>query len=157
MATRILGMGDIVSLVEKARDTVDEQESRKLAKKIRKNSFTLQDFLEQLRQLKKMGPLQDLIAMIPGVGSQLKGADIDPKALTRTEAIISSMTIKEREKPQIINASRKRRICAGSGTTVQDVNRLLKQFDTMRSMMKRMNRMSGKRGQAAALRNLMPQ
>jgi signal recognition particle subunit SRP54 len=157
MATRILGMGDIVSLVEKARDTVDEEESRKLAKKIRKNSFTLQDFLEQLRQLKKMGPLQDLIAMIPGVGSQLKGADIDPKALTRTEAIISSMTIKEREKPQIINASRKRRICAGSGTTVQDVNRLLKQFDTMRSMMKRMNRMSGKRGQAAALRNLMPQ
>ncbi|MBD3315847.1 MAG: signal recognition particle protein [Chitinivibrionales bacterium] len=157
MATRILGMGDIVSFVEKAQETVDEEQSRKLAKKLRKNSFTLQDFLEQLRQIKKMGPLQDLIAMIPGVGSQLKGADVDPKALSRTEAIISSMTFKEREKPQIINGSRKRRISSGSGTTVQDVNRLLKQFDSMKAMMKRMNRIAGKRGQAAALKNIMPQ
>ncbi|MFP4416573.1 MAG: signal recognition particle protein [Chitinivibrionales bacterium] len=154
IASRILGMGDIVSLVERAQETVDEDKSRKLEKKIRKNAFTLQDFLDQLNQIKKMGPLQDLLAMIPGVGSQLKGADIDNKALDKIEAIICSMTMQEREKPQIIDGSRKRRISAGSGTSVQEINRLLKQFDSMKSMMKRMNKIAGKRGQAAALRNM---
>ncbi len=154
MASRILGMGDIVSLVERAQETVDQEKTRKLEKKIRKNAFTLQDFLDQLHQIKKMGPLQDLLAMIPGVGSQLKGADIDNKALDKIEAIICSMTFQEREKPQIIDGSRKRRISAGSGTSVQEINRLLKQFDSMKSMMKRMNKIAGKRGQTAALRNM---
>ncbi len=156
MASRILGMGDIVSLVERAQETVDVEKSKKLEKKIRKNMFTLQDFLDQLRQIKKMGPLGDLLAMIPGVGSQIKDADIDNSALVRIEAIICSMTRKEREKPVIIDGSRKRRIAAGSGTTVQDVNKLLKQFDSMKSMMKKMNKIAGKRGQNAALRNLSP-
>jgi signal recognition particle subunit SRP54 len=156
MASRILGMGDIVTLVEKAQEVVDEKDERKLTRKLRKNAFTLQDFLDQLQQIKKMGPLQDLLSMIPGVGSQLKDADVDPKALTRIEAIIRSMTPQERERPQIIDGSRRRRISSGSGTSVQDVNKLLKQFDSMRTMMKRMNKIAGKRGRSAAMRNMMP-
>jgi len=156
MVSRILGMGDIVSLVERAQETVDVENSKKLEKKIRKNSFTLQDFLDQLRQIKKMGPLSDLLAMIPGVGGYLKDAEVDNGALNKIEAIICSMSFLEREKPQLIDGSRKRRIATGSGTTVQDVNRLLKQFDSMKMMMKRMNKIAGKRGQAAAFRSLSP-
>ncbi len=156
MASRILGMGDIVSLVEKAQEVVDAEKSRKLEKKIRKNAFTLQDFLDQLRQIKKMGSLQDILSMIPGVGSQLKDADVDSDALKKIEAIICSMTFTEREKPNIIDASRKRRISAGSGTAVQEINKLLKQFDSMKTMMKRMNKIAGKRGHNAAMRNMMP-
>lgn len=156
MVSRILGMGDIVSLVERAQETFDEESSKKLEKKIRKNNFTLQDFLEQLQQIKKMGPLSDLLAMIPGVGQQLAGTEIDNKAFVKVEAIIRSMTIEEREKPVIIDGNRRRRIAAGSGTTVQDVNKLLKQFDSMKTMMKRMNKIAGKRGQAAALRQFSP-
>lgn len=156
MASRILGMGDIVSLVEKAQDVVDEEKSRKLERKIRKNIFSLQDFLDQLRQIKKMGSLQDLLAMIPGVGTQLQNTEVDAGALKKIEAIICSMTVTEREKPAIIDGSRKRRISQGSGTTVQDVNKLLKQFDSMKTMMKRMNKIAGKRGQAAAMRNMFP-
>jgi len=156
MASRILGMGDIVSLVEKAQEVVDAEKSRKLEKKIRKNAFTLQDFLDQLRQIKKMGSLQDLIAMIPGVGSQLQDTEVDSDALKKIEAIICSMTVTEREKPTIIDGSRKRRISQGSGTAVQDVNKLLKQFDSMKTMMKRMNKIAGKRGHAAAMKNIFP-
>ena len=156
MASRILGMGDIVSLVERAQETVDIEKNKKLERKIRKNIFTLQDFLDQLRQLKKMGPLSELLAMIPGVGGYLKEADVDNNALNKIEAIICSMTKDEREKPQIIDGNRKRRIASGSGTSVQDVNKLLKQFDSMKTMMKRMNKIAGKRGQAAAFRSLSP-
>lgn len=154
MASRILGMGDIVSLVEKAQETLDAEKSRKLEKKIRKNNFTLQDFLEQLRQIKKMGSIGDLLSMIPGVGKSLQGTEVDGSALSRIEAIICSMTVREREKPTIIDGSRKRRIAGGSGTTVQEINKLLKQFDSMKLMMKRMNKIAGKRGSGAALRNL---
>ena len=154
MASRILGMGDIVSLVERAQENFDAEKSRTLEKKIRKNIFTLQDFLEQLRQIKKMGPISDLLAMIPGVGRSIQETDIDNGALNKIEAIICSMTIVEREKPQIIDGYRKRRIASGSGTTVQDINKLLKQFDSMKLMMKRMNKIAGKRGHNAALRSL---
>lgn len=156
MASRILGMGDILSLVERAQDVVDKEKSRKLEKKIRKNAFSLQDFLDQLQQIKKMGSLQDLISMIPGMGSQLKDVPVDGSALGKIEAIICSMTNREREKPNVIDGSRKRRISLGSGTSVQDVNKLLKQFDQMKTMMKRMNKIAGKRGHAAAMRNIMP-
>jgi signal recognition particle subunit SRP54 len=153
MASRILGMGDIVSLVEKAQESVDAEKSKKLERKIRRSIFSLQDFLDQLQQIKKMGPLSDLLAMIPGVGSQLKDTDVDNKALARIEAIINSMTMEEREKPLIIDGNRRRRISAGSGTSVQDVNKLLKQFDSIKQMMKRMNKMIPRRGQAAALKS----
>jgi signal recognition particle subunit SRP54 len=153
MASRILGMGDIVSLVEKAQENVDFEKNKKLERKIRKSIFSLQDFLEQLQQIKKMGPLSDLLAMIPGAGSRLKDADVDNKALGRIEAIINSMTVEEREKPVIIDGNRRRRISAGSGTTVQDVNKLLKQFDSIKQMMKRMNKMIPRRGQEAALKS----
>jgi signal recognition particle subunit SRP54 len=156
MASRILGMGDIVSLVEKAQENFDLEKSKKLEKKFRKSTFSLQDFLEQLRQIKKMGSISDLLAMIPGMGSQLAGAAVDEKALTRIEAMICSMTIEERERPNIIDGNRRRRISIGSGTTVQDLNRLLKQFDSMKTMMKRMNKISSKRGQTAAIRNMFP-
>jgi signal recognition particle subunit SRP54 len=154
MASRILGMGDIVSLVERAQETVDVEKSKKLERKIRKSIFSLQDFLDQLQQIKKMGPLSDLLAMIPGVGSQIKDMDVDNKALARIEAIINSMTKEEREKPVIIDGARRRRISLGSGTSVQDVNKLLKQFDSIKQMMKRMNKMVPRRGQAAALKNI---
>jgi signal recognition particle subunit SRP54 len=146
-------MGDIVTLVEKAQETVDIEKSRKLERKIRRSIFTLQDFLEQLHQIKKMGSLSDLLAMIPGVGGQLKDMNVDNGALGKIEAIINSMTVEEREKPVIIDGNRRRRISMGSGTTVQDVNRLLKQFDSIKQMMKRMNKMAPKRGQAAALKS----
>jgi signal recognition particle subunit SRP54 len=157
VASRILGMGDIVSLVEKAQEAIDEQSAASLQKKMRRNEFSLQDFLDQLRQIKKMGSLSELLAMVPGMGaSQLKDATVDQGALKRIEAAICSMTRQEREKPALIDGSRRRRIATGSGTTVQEVNRLLNQYDTMRTMLKRVNKMSGKRGRAAALRSVVP-
>lgn len=144
MASRILGMGDVVSLVEKAQEHVDQEAAKALEKKIVKAQFTLQDFKDQLVQIKKMGPLESLLKMIPGMGQQLKGLTVDDKAITRIEAIINSMTKKERTKPIIIDGSRRKRIAAGSGTTVNDVNRLLKQFFEMQKMMKKMGGMMGK-------------
>ncbi|SMD32848.1 signal recognition particle subunit FFH/SRP54 (srp54) [Reichenbachiella faecimaris] len=143
MANRILGMGDVVSLVEKAQNTFDEEEAKRIQKKIRKNQFGFDDFLSQLEQIKKMGNLKDLMGMIPGVGKAIKDVDIDDDSLKPIEAIIKSMTIKEREEPDLLNGSRKQRIAKGSGTSIQEVNQLLKQFDQMRKMMKTMNKMGG--------------
>ncbi|MBX9852783.1 MAG: signal recognition particle protein [Cytophagaceae bacterium] len=144
MAQRILGMGDVVSLVEKAQQVFDEDEARKLNQKIRKNQFDFNDFLNQLQQIKKMGNLKDLMGMIPGVSKMMKGLEVDDNAFKPIEAIIRSMTNKERESPEIINGSRKKRIAEGSGRTIQEVNNLLKQFEDMRKMMKTMNKMGGK-------------
>ncbi|MBU2913195.1 MULTISPECIES: signal recognition particle protein [Reichenbachiella] len=143
MASRILGMGDVVSLVEKAQQNFDEEEAKRIQKKIRKNNFGFDDFLSQLEQIKKMGNLKDLMGMIPGVGKAIKDVDIDDDSLKPIEAIIKSMTINERENPDVINGSRKKRIANGSGTSIQEVNQLLKQFDQMRKMMKTMNKMGG--------------
>ncbi len=152
MASRILGMGDVVSLVEKAQQTFDEEEARKLNKKIRKNEFDLNDFLTQLEQIKKMGNMKDVMGMIPGMGKAIKNVDLDDDSFKPVEAIIRSMTDLERIKPDVINGSRKKRIAGGSGTSVQEVNNLLKQFGDMRKMMKTMNKMGGmKKG----LANLM--
>ena len=145
MAERILGMGDVVSLVERAQEQYDEEEARKIQKKIAKNQFGFDDFLKQIQQIKKMGNMKDLIGMIPGAGKAMKDVDIDDDAFKGIEAIIHSMTIKERTKPTIINASRKKRIAKGSGTTVQEVNQLLKQFTQMSKMMKMMQGGGGKR------------
>ena len=136
MADRILGMGDIVSLVERAQEQFDEEEAKRLEKKIRKNKFDFDDFMAQIQQIKKMGNVKDLAAMIPGVGKQIKDLDIDDNAFKGIEAIINSMTPKERANPDIINQSRRRRIAAGSGTKLEDVNRLMKQFDQTRKMMR---------------------
>ena len=136
MADRILGMGDIVSLVERAQEQFDEEEAKRLQKKIQKNKFDVDDFLGQIQQIKKMGNIKDLAAMIPGVGKQLKDIDIDDDAFKSIEAIIRSMTPKERQNPEILNQSRRMRIAKGSGTNIQEVNRLMKQFDQMRKMMK---------------------
>ena len=146
MASRILGMGDVLSLVERAQQSFDEDEARRLSAKMRKNQFDLNDFLGQLQQIKKMGNLKDLVGMIPGMGSAAKDLELDNDTFKPVEAMIHSMTPKEREKPEIIEISRKKRIASGSGTTVQEVNNLLKQFDEMRKMMKKMNQMqsSGK-------------
>lgn len=136
MADRILGMGDIVSLVEKAQQQYDEKEAAEIAAKLRKNQFTFNDFLRQIQQIKKMGNIKDLASMIPGVGKAIKDIDIDDNAFKGIEAIIMSMTPYEREHPEIITGSRRQRIAKGSGTSAQEVNRLLKQFDDMRKMMK---------------------
>jgi signal recognition particle subunit SRP54 len=147
VAGRILGMGDIVGLVEKASETIDREEAEKLAAKMARGKFDLEDYAGQLRQITKMGSLSGILGMLPGVGkikAQLEDANLDTAILKRQAAIIGSMTRKERQTPDIIKASRKRRIAAGSGTSVQDVNRLLKQFDDMRTMMKRMNRLGEK-------------
>ena len=136
MADRILGMGDVVSLVERAQEQFDEEEARKLKKKIIKDQFNFNDFLTQIAQIKKMGNMKDLASMIPGMGKMLKDVDIPDDAFKQTEAIIHSMTPEEREKPEIINIKRRERIAKGSGTTVMDVNRLIKQFDQTRKMMK---------------------
>ncbi len=140
MASRILGMGDVVTLVEKAQETVEKQDAEKLAKKIKKQSFTLEDFHDQLQQIKQMGPIDQLAGMIPGMGKKMGGMQVDESALKRVEVIIQSMTVEERQKPQIINGSRRKRIARGSGTSVQDINRLLKQFQMMQKMMKQMSR-----------------
>lgn len=136
MADRILGMGDIVSLVEKAQQQFDEKQAKELEEKLRKNKFDFDDFVKQIHQIKKMGHIKDLAAMIPGVGKAIKDIDIDDNVFKNIEAIIGSMTPYERHNPEIINASRRKRIAAGSGTTLQEVNRLLKQFEEMRKMMK---------------------
>ncbi len=140
MASRILGMGDVVSLVEKAQEAVDVEQAQKLEQKLRKDEFTLSDFYDQLQQIKKMGPLEQILGMIPGIGKQLKNVPIDDRAFVKVEAIINSMTLEERNRPQIINGSRRRRIALGSGMRVQDVNQLLRQFDEMKKMMKKMRR-----------------
>jgi signal recognition particle subunit SRP54 len=134
MASRILGMGDMLSLIEKAEQTFDQEQAEAAAKKMEKGSFTLEDFLQQFQMLKRMGPLKDLIAMLPGAGA-LGEVDIDDRALARVEAIIRSMTPQERRNPKIIGGSRKRRIADGSGSSPQDVNRLLKQFADAQQMM----------------------
>ncbi len=145
MADRILGMGDVVSLVERAQEQFDEEQARKLQKKIAKNKFGFDDFLSQIQQIKRMGNMKDLIGMIPGAGKALKGLDIDDDAFKHIEAIIHSMTPDERSNPSKLNASRKKRIAAGSGTSIQEVNQLLKQFDQMGKMMKMMQGGGGKR------------
>lgn len=141
MASRILGMGDVMTLIEKAQEAFDEKEVDKLARKTKVTELTLEDFLENMQQMKKMGPLQNVLGMLPGVGSKLKDVQIDDNALKKPEAIIRSMTAKERRNPDILNASRRKRIAAGSGTTVQDVNALIRQFEQARQMMKQVMNM----------------
>ena len=157
MADRILGMGDIVSLVERAQQQFDEKQARELEKKIMKNKFDFNDFMSQIQQIKKMGNIKDLAAMIPGVGKAIKDIDIDDNAFKGIEAIINSMTPKERTHPEIINQSRRNRIAKGSGTTIQDVNRLMKQFDNMRKMMKMVTGMNNSKmmQMAAAMKHRM--
>jgi signal recognition particle subunit SRP54 len=143
MASRILGMGDVVSLVEKAQEVFDEEEAARLNKKLRRNQFDFNDFLTQLEQVKKMGNMKDLLGMIPGMGKAMKDVNIDDNSFKPVEAIIRAMTLQERENPDVINGSRKDRIAKGSGTSVQQVNQLLKQFSDMRKLMKTMNKMGG--------------
>jgi signal recognition particle subunit SRP54 len=148
MASRILGMGDILSLVDKAQQAFDDKEAALLEKKIRENSLNLEDFLAQMQQIKKMGNIKDLIGMMPGINhAALANAEVDENAMVHMEAIIQSMTPQERQNPAILNGSRKRRIAAGSGRTTQEINRLLKQFEEMRKMMKNLGGMlGGKKG-----------
>ena len=146
MASRILGMGDVMSLIEKAQENVDEDKAKELEQKLRTQTFTLDDFLDQLQQVKKMGPLDEILKMMPGA-NKIKGLDnaqVDESQMGRVEAVIYSMTLKERESPEIINASRKKRIATGSGTSIQEVNRLLKQFEEMKKMVKQMTNMQQK-------------
>jgi signal recognition particle subunit SRP54 len=156
MADRILGMGDVVSLVERAQQQFDEKQAKELERKIRKNKFDFNDFMGQIQQIKKMGNIKDLAAMIPGVGKQIKDLDIDDDAFKGIEAIINSMTPAERQNPDIINQSRRQRIARGSGTKIDDVNRLMKQFDQTRKMMKMVTGMDkGRMAQmAAAMKNM---
>jgi len=151
MASRILGMGDVLTLIEKAAEAMDLKEQEKAAKSKAPTDLTLDDFLDQMQQLKKMGPLQNVLGMLPGVGNKLKNAEIDENAMKKPEAIIQSMTPRERRNPDVLNASRRKRIAAGAGVTVQDVNQLMRQFDQMRKMMKQM--MGNKRGLARGMRN----
>jgi signal recognition particle subunit SRP54 len=160
VAGRILGMGDVVGLVEKASELIDQDEAEKLARKMAKGTFDLQDFANQLKQITKMGSISSIIGMLPGAGklkAQLGDDKIDPKMIGRQTAIISSMTPKERRTPDIIKAARKKRIAAGAGVTVQDVNRLLKQFDDMSTMMKRMTKLGKKGLMRQGIGALMPQ
>ena len=152
-------MGDIVGLVEKASETIDQEEAEKLAAKMMRGKFDLEDFAAQLRQIGKMGSISDILGMLPGMGkmkAQLNTAELDPKLFKRKEAIISSMTMKERRTPDIIKASRKKRIAAGAGATVQEVNQLLKQFDDMTTMMKKMNKLGQKGLMRHGMGALMP-
>jgi signal recognition particle subunit SRP54 len=144
MADRILGMGDIVSLVEKAQEQYDEEEAKVLQRKIARNQFNFNDFLQQIKQIKKMGNVKDLMSMIPGMGKAIKNLDIDDDSFKEIEAIIYSMTPAEREDPKVINGSRRRRIAAGSGSEIQEVNRLIKQFEETRKMMQMMSKGGGK-------------
>lgn len=155
MASRILGMGDVLSLVEKAEQAIDQETAAELEEKLRKNAFTLEDFRDQLRMVRKLGSLEDLMKMVPGMG-QMKGLKADEKDLTRVIAIVDSMTPLERRKPEILNASRRRRIAGGSGTRVEDVNRLLKRFQEARKMMKNLNKMGlGRPGKMGKLGKLL--
>ncbi len=144
MAGRILGKGDVISLVEKAQLQVDEKEAEDLEKKFRENKFDFDDFLKQIKMIKKMGSLKSLLGMLPGIGSQLKNADVDDKQLVKVESIIQSMTKTERTNPKILNGSRRKRIARGSGNSIQEVNRLIKQFEQMQQMMKMINKNAGK-------------
>ncbi|MCS6808131.1 MAG: signal recognition particle protein [Bacteroidota bacterium] len=154
IASRILGMGDILTLVERAQAEFDEEQAKKLEQKILKNDFNFEDFLEQIQHMKKMGSLRDLLGMLPGMDKALRNVQIDEKALVRVEAIIYSMTKQERRQPKIINGSRRKRIAQGSGTSIQDVNRVLKQFEDMQKIMKQMTKAGGN---MKALQNLMNQ
>ena len=154
MADRILGMGDVISLVERAQEQFDEQEARKMSKKIATDSFGFDDFMNQIQQIKKMGNMKDLMGMIPGMGKAMKNIDIDDDAFKHIEAMINSMTLAERQQPDIINGSRRKRIAMGSGRTVQDVNNLLKQFGDMRKMMKMMQSGGGRRGMMNMMRGM---
>jgi signal recognition particle subunit SRP54 len=140
LASRILGKGDIVTLVEKAQETIDEIDAEKLEEKLRKNKFDFDDFLNQIKAIKKMGSLSSIIGMIPGMGSQIKNANIDERALIKVEAIINSMTLEERSAPKVLNGSRRKRIAKGSGSSIQDVNRLIKQFNEMQKMIGQLSR-----------------
>ena len=153
MAQRILGMGDVISLVERAQQAFDEDEAKRINAKIRQNNFNFDDFLSQLEQVKKMGNIKDLMGMIPGMGKAMKGLDIDDDSFKPIEAIIRSMTPKERQQPDIINGSRRKRIADGSGRNITEVNNLMKQFDDMRKLMKQMNKMGGAK---QALGRMMP-
>ncbi|WP_194777374.1 signal recognition particle protein [Pararhodonellum marinum] len=153
MAQRILGMGDVISLVERAQQTFDEDEAKRINAKIRKNQFNFDDFISQLEQIKKMGNLKDLMGMIPGMGKAIKDLDIDDESFKPIEAIIRSMTPKERENPDIIDGSRRKRLASGSGRTITEVNNLMKQFNDMRKLMKQMNKMGGAQ---KALGSMMP-
>lgn len=148
MASRILGMGDVLSLIEKAETAIDEKKAAELEEKIRKNKFDLNDLLDQITQLRKMGSIQDTLAMLPGMGKKLQGVDVDEKQFDRLQALIRSMTPKERENPDIINPSRKRRIAAGSGQKVEDVNRLLNQHKQMQKLFKQFNGKGSKKKDA---------
>ena len=152
LASRILGKGDIVSLVEKAQESFDEHEAEKLEEKLRKNKFDFNDFLKQIKVIKKMGSLTSLLGMIPGLNSQIKNAQVDDNALVKVEAIINSMTLEERRTPKVLNGSRRKRIARGSGTSIQDVNRLIKQFGEMQKMMGKLSR----KGLSSSLLNNMP-
>ncbi|WP_205503273.1 signal recognition particle protein [Rufibacter psychrotolerans] len=155
MAQRILGMGDVISLVERAQQTFDEEEAKRINKNIRKNQFNFDDFLSQLEQIKRMGDIKDLVGMIPGVSKMLKDVEIDETAFKPIEAIIKSMTKEERQNPDIISGSRRNRIAKGSGTNIQQVNNLMKQFNDMRKMMRSMNKMAGTKGGLAKLGSMM--
>ncbi|MCI8633685.1 MAG: signal recognition particle protein [Lachnospiraceae bacterium] len=145
MASRILGMGDVLTMIEKAQEAIDEEQAKELTQRVMSKDFNLEDFLTSMQQVKKMGSMSSLLGMLPGIGSKLKDVDIDESAIGRVEALIYSMTPEERRKPQILNASRKRRIVKGSGTTIQELNRLLKQFEQSKAMMKQFSGKKGKR------------
>ncbi|MBE6767120.1 MAG: signal recognition particle protein [Ruminococcaceae bacterium] len=148
MASRILGMGDMLSLIEKVEQQVDEKKALEAARRLEENKFDLNDLLEQFQSLKKMGPLKNVLGMLPGMDKKLRDVDIDDRVMLRTEAIIKSMTARERSKPELLNASRRKRIAAGSGTTVEDVNRLMKQYDQMKKMFRSMTGKKGKKAMA---------
>ena len=146
MASRILGMGDVLSLIEKTQEAFDEKKAFEMERKLRTQQFTLDDFLDQMQQVKKMGPLNQVLGMIPGMNAKaMQNVEVDEKKMTHVEAIIKSMTAKERNDPSIINGSRRKRVAAGSGTTIQEVNRLLKEFEEMKKLMKMMAD-AGKKG-----------
>jgi signal recognition particle subunit SRP54 len=157
MASRILGMGDVLSLIEKVEAEVDQKEAKRLAERVSKDKFTLEDLRAQLQQVKKMGPMSAIMNMLPGMGGKIKEEDIDEKAIVRMEAILNSMTARERELPQLINGSRKKRIARGSGTSVQEINRLLKQYLTMKKMMRTFSKGFGARKFAKMTKGLPPE
>jgi len=154
MAQRILGMGDIVSFVEKAQEQFDEKEAKKIESKIKQNKFDFNDFLAQMEQIKKMGDIKSLLGMIPGVGSALKNVDIDDKAFKKVEAMIQSMTPKERANPDLLNMSRKNRIAAGSGRTIHEVTAFIKQFEEMKKMMFMMTKGNNMAGMMRQMQNM---
>ncbi|MFT4143930.1 MAG: signal recognition particle protein, partial [Mobilitalea sp.] len=156
MASRILGMGDILTLIDKAQADFDENKAKEMERKLKKAEFDFNDFLEQMQQVKKMGGLSDLLSMMPGMGKQLKGVEIDDSALSSTEAIIYSMTKKERSNPDILNPSRKKRIAAGAGVDISEVNSLIKQFEQSKKMMKQFSGMMGKGGKRGGGKFRMP-